>query len=159
MKPVAYTTMYVQDSSAPQSSTVKLWDPHLTSDVHTLAGTSSETNCQTCPLELNPAYPRMCDKHGSEPWVGVPPVRTLHGQAINALQDPASAPNSFSPVTAALVDHSAYNIWRPTRMYITLLLSLYNQQLEPSAYISHQQPVHLGIQEALACLPTILHRH
>ena len=41
------------------------------------------------PSELYPAYPRMCDKHGSEPWVGVHPATTLHGQAINAFQDTA----------------------------------------------------------------------
>ena len=52
-------------------------------------GTSPATSSQIRPSELYPAYPRMCDKHGSEPWMGVLTTTTIHGQVINAFQDPA----------------------------------------------------------------------
>ena len=80
VKCVAYTTLVLP--RLEYSSTV--WDPHLTSDVHTLEQVQRRA-------ARYPAYPRMCDKHGSEPWVGVPPTTTLQRQAINAFQDPLTS--------------------------------------------------------------------
>ena len=48
-------------------------------------GTRSATSSLIRPSELNPVYPRICDTHGSEAWVRVPPATTLHGQNTNAL--------------------------------------------------------------------------
>ena len=73
VKFVAVTTMV--RPRLEYSSTA--WDPHLTSDVHTLEKFSDEQPDSSIGI-----ISRV-------PWVRVPPTTTLHGQAINAFLDPA----------------------------------------------------------------------
>ena len=84
VKYVAYTTM-VRPRLEYSS---KVWDPQLTSDVHTL-----EQVQRRAVRFVHGNYTRRTPGYVTNMvhslWVRVPPATTLHGQAINALQDPA----------------------------------------------------------------------
>ena len=131
------------------SSTV--WDPHLTSDVHTLE-------------QVQRRAARLVHRNYTQrtPGCVTNMVQSLgwesfqHRRYMDRLSIPFKiqhglvdvSPEFVQPVTAALEDHSAYDSWRPTRRVQILLLSSDDQRLEPSAYISHQRPDHPGTQES-----------
>ena len=154
------------------SSTV--WDRHLSSDIHALeqvqqcphTGTSSAMSSLIRPSKLYLAYPRMCDKHGSEPWVEVPPTKTQYGQAYISMLfkiqhrlvdispefvqpgDSSKRGSQHIPQLEANKDVYRYSFYPQT-------ISDWNRL---SISVTNSQTIQ-GLREALACLPPTLHLH
>ena len=128
------------------SSTV--WDPHLTSDVHTLEQvqrTAARFVHQNYTQHTPGCVTNMVQSLG---WGSLQQRRYMDRLSMlfkiqHGLVD--ISPEFVQPVTAALEDHSAYDSWRPARTYTDTPI-LGQSTTGTVCLYHHQQPDHPGTQ-------------